>query len=283
MPLDFFAPSRRPLRLVAWIVLVLVAVAGAWWVIFQPAMRPVGSGSARSTTGARGDSTAMFNLPTPVKVVQAVARDIPIYMRALGTVTAYNTVTVRTRVAGELVEVAFTEGQMVRSGDLLARVDPRAFQVQLDQALGKQKQNQALLDNARRDLARYEALSKQDSIARQQLDTQRALAAQYEGVQQADKAAVDDARLQLDYSHITAPISGRLGLRKVDRGNLIATSDTEGLVVITQTQPMSVTFTLPETQLPDVLKQVRAGATLQVEAYPRRYAAHCHRHVGDAG
>lgn len=267
---SFPAPRRRRVSLIVWIVLALVLGGAVWWLFFKPSVQQSqGPGSGRGRMGTMGGSAALFNLPTPVKVVQAAARDVPIYMRSLGTVTAYNTVTVRSRVAGELVEVAFAEGQKVRAGDLLARVDPRAFQVQLDQALGSQKQNQALLANARRDLVRYQTLYKQDSIARQQLDTQAALVQQYEGTQQTDRAAVDDARLQLDYARITAPISGRLGLRKVDRGNLVSTSDTDGLVVITQTQPVSVVFTLPETQLPEVLKQVRAGAVLQVEAYDR--------------
>ena len=262
-------PKRR-VSLIVWIVLVLALGGAVWWLFFKPAAQP-GTGTGRGRMGPMGGSAAMFNLPTPVKVVQATTRNVPIYMRSLGTVTAYNTVTVRSRVAGELVELAFTEGQKVRAGDLLARIDPRAFQVQLDEALGNQKQNQALLANARRDLARYQALYKQDSIARQQLDTQAALVQQYEGTQQTNRAAVENARLQLDYARITAPISGRLGLRKVDRGNLVSTSDTEGLVVITQTQPVSVAFTLPETQLPEVLKQVRAGARLQVEAYDRAH------------
>ncbi len=260
-------PKRR-VSLIVWIVLALALGGAVWWLFFKPAAQQ-GPITGRGRMGPMSGSAAMFSLPTPVKVVQATARNVPIYMRSLGTVTAYNTVTVRSRVAGELVELAFTEGQKVRAGDLLARIDPRAFQVQLDEALGNQKQNQALLANARRDLARYQALYKQDSIARQQLDTQAALVQQYEGTQQTDRAAVENARLQLDYARITAPIGGRLGLRKVDRGNLVGTSDTEGLVVITQTQPVSVAFTLPETQLPEVLKQVRGGAHLQVEAYDR--------------
>ncbi|MCH1998869.1 efflux RND transporter periplasmic adaptor subunit, partial [Achromobacter xylosoxidans] len=192
-----------------------------------------------------------------------------IYLKSLGTVTAYNTVTVRSRVSGELVDVPFQEGQRVKAGDLLAQVDPRAFQVALDQARGTQMQNLALLENARRDLQRYQALFKQDSIAKQQVDTQAALVRQYEGTIKSDQANVDNARLQLDYARITAPISGRLGLRQVDRGNLVSSSDTNGLVVITQTQPISVVFTLPETQLPEVRAELAQGRTLAVEAYDR--------------
>jgi multidrug efflux system membrane fusion protein len=192
-----------------------------------------------------------------------------IFLRSLGTVTAYNTVTVRSRVSGELVKVAFQEGQRVQAGDLLAQIDPRAFDVALAQARGVQQQNLAQLENARRDLKRYKALYAQDSIARQQLETQAALVHQYEGTVKSDQATVDNAKLQLTYARITAPISGRLGLRLVDEGNLVSTSDTNGLVVITQTQPIAVVFTLPETQLPQVLASVRTGHTLTVEAYDR--------------
>lgn len=214
-------------------------------------------------------AAAMANMAVPVRVASAVTQDIDIYLKSLGTVTAYNTVTVRSRVSGELVDVPFQEGQQVKAGDLLAQVDPRAFQVALDQARGTQMQNQALLENARRDLQRYQALFKQDSIAKQQVDTQAALVRQYEGTIKSDQANVDNARLQLDYARITAPISGRLGLRQVDRGNLVSSSDTNGLVVITQTQPISVVFTLPETQLPEVRAELAEGRTLAVEAYDR--------------
>ena len=261
---------RRACRLIIFALLLALVALIAWWFL-KPATPAAGGAtpSGRPRAGAAAGPGAMANMPTPVKVATAISQDIPIYMRSLGTVTAYNVVTVRSRVSGELTEVAFKEGQMVKAGDFLAQVDPRAFQVQLDQALGTQLQNQALLANAKRDLARYQTLFKQDSIARQQLDTQAALVSQYEGTRKTDQAAVDNARLQLDYARITAPIAGRLGLRQVDRGNLVNTSDTTGLVVITQTQPISVVFTLPETQLPDVVSQVRANASLVVEAYDR--------------
>ncbi|PTX07622.1 multidrug transporter subunit MdtA [Achromobacter mucicolens] len=259
-------PSRWSRRRVVGLVLLLLAVAAIAWVVLRPSAKQSGPGGR---TGGRPPAAAMANMPVPVRIATAAQQDIDIFLRSLGTVTAYNTVTVRSRVSGELVDVAFQEGQQVKAGDLLAQVDPRAFQVALDQARGTQMQNLAQLENARRDLQRYQALFKQDSIARQQVDTQAALVRQYEGTVKSDQANVDNAKLQLDYARITAPISGRLGLRQVDRGNLVSSSDTNGLVVITQTQPISVVFTLPETQLPEVRAELAAGKTLTVDAYDR--------------
>ncbi len=254
-------PAHRSRRRLAVLALLLLAGAGIAWLLLRPAAKPAG--------GGRPPGAAMANMAVPVRIATAVRQDIDIFLKSLGTVTAYNTVTVRSRVSGELVEVAFQEGQRVKAGDLLAQVDPRAFQVALDQARGTQMQNLAQLENARRDLQRYQALYKQDSIAKQQVDTQAALVRQYEGTVKSDQANVDNARLQLDYARITAPIDGRLGLRQVDRGNLVSSSDTNGLVVITQTQPISVVFTLPETQLPEVRAELAAGRKLAVDAYDR--------------
>ncbi|WP_291386860.1 MULTISPECIES: MdtA/MuxA family multidrug efflux RND transporter periplasmic adaptor subunit [Achromobacter] len=259
-------PSRWSRRRVVGLVLLLLVVAAIAWLVLRPSAKQGGTGGR---AGGRPPMAAMANLPVPVRIATAAQQDIDIFLRSLGTVTAYNTVTVRSRVSGELVNVAFQEGQQVKAGDLLAQVDPRAFQVALDQARGTQMQNLAQLENARRDLQRYQALFKQDSIARQQVDTQAALVRQYEGTVKSDQANVDNAKLQLDYARITAPISGRLGLRQVDRGNLVSSSDTNGLVVITQTQPISVVFTLPETQLPEVRAELAAGKTLTVDAYDR--------------
>lgn len=261
--------SRWTRRRIIGLGVLLLVVAGIAWVALRPATKPGGAGGGRPGGGRPNMAAAMANLAVPVRVATAVTQDIDIFLKSLGTVTAYNTVTVRSRVSGELVDVPFQEGQMVKAGDLLAQVDPRAFQVALDQARGTQMQNLALLENARRDLQRYQALFKQDSIAKQQVDTQAALVRQYEGTIKSDQANVDNARLQLDYARITAPISGRLGLRQVDRGNLVSSSDTNGLVVITQTQPISVVFTLPETQLPEVRAELAQGKTLAVEAYDR--------------
>ncbi|APX77430.1 MdtA/MuxA family multidrug efflux RND transporter periplasmic adaptor subunit [Achromobacter insolitus] len=262
-------PTRWTRRRLVGLALVLLVAAGIAWLVLRPAAKPGGAGGPGGRPGGRPAAGAVMNPAVPVRIATATKQDIDIYLKSLGTVTAYNTVTVRSRVSGELVEVAFQEGQRVKAGDLLAQVDPRAFQVALDQARGTQMQNLAQLENARRDLQRYQALYKQDSIAKQQVDTQAALVRQYEGTVKSDQANVDNARLQLDYARITAPISGRLGLRQVDRGNLVSSSDTNGLVVITQTQPISVVFTLPETQLPEVRAEIAAGKTLAVDAYDR--------------
>ncbi|MGE8681306.1 MAG: MdtA/MuxA family multidrug efflux RND transporter periplasmic adaptor subunit [Achromobacter marplatensis] len=263
-------PSRWTRRRIIGLVVLLLAVAVIAWLALRPsAKQGAAGGPGGRAGGGRPPMAAMANLAVPVRIATAATQDIDIYLKSLGTVTAYNTVTVRSRVSGELVDVAFQEGQRVKAGDLLAQVDPRAFQVALDQARGTQMQNLAQLENARRDLQRYQALFKQDSIAKQQVDTQAALVRQYEGTVKSDQANVDNAKLQLDYARITAPISGRLGLRQVDRGNLVSSSDTSGLVVITQTQPISVVFTLPETQLPEVRGEIAAGKTLTVDAYDR--------------
>ncbi|MHC0505218.1 MdtA/MuxA family multidrug efflux RND transporter periplasmic adaptor subunit [Achromobacter aegrifaciens] len=262
-------PTRWTRRRLLGLALVLLVVAGIAWLVLRPAAKPGGAGAPGGRPGGRPPAGAMMIPAVPVRIATAAKQDIDIFLKSLGTVTAYNTVTVRSRVSGELVEVAFQEGQQVKAGDLLAQVDPRAFQVALDQARGTQMQNLAQLENARRDLQRYQALYKQDSIAKQQVDTQAALVRQYEGTVKSDQANVDNARLQLEYARITAPISGRLGLRQVDRGNLVSSSDTNGLVVITQTQPISVVFTLPETQLPEVRAEIAAGKTLAVDAYDR--------------
>jgi multidrug efflux system membrane fusion protein len=252
--------AARSSRTRAWVwlaVIVLIVLAGAYWALGRQGQSPAGRFGP-------GMSAAI-----PVRVAQVHTGRIDLVLNAIGTVTAFNTVTVMSRVSGELQKIYFTDGQKVKQGDLLAQIDPRTFQVQLDQALGQQKQNQAQLQNARRDLQRYQQLYKQNSIAKQQVDTQAALVQQYLGTEKSDQAAVDNARLQLDFTRITAPISGRLGLRQVDQGNLITASSAPGLVVITQTQPIAVVFTLPQTQLPAVLAQVRRGRKLPVTLYDR--------------
>jgi multidrug efflux system membrane fusion protein len=226
------------------------------------------SGGAGKVAGQRpgfGGATG----PVPVRVAPATTGDFPIYYKALGTVTAMNTINVRSRVAGELMKINFQEGQQVKAGDLLAVIDPRSYQIALQQAEGTLMQNQALLKNAQIDVQRYRDLYKEDSIAKQTLDTAESLVGQYQGTIKTNQAAVGDARLNLDFTQIRAPISGRIGLRQLDVGNLVAANDTTALAVITQTKPITVNFTLPEKDLADVIGHYRSGDKLLVEAWDR--------------
>jgi len=245
---------RSPLM---WLIIALVLAGLGWWQF-----------GATKKVAPKGPPAGM-SAGTPVRVATARLQDLDIYLRGLGTVTALNTVTVRSRVQGELLEVLFKEGEQVKEGTLLALIDPRPFEVALNQALGTQQQNVSQYENAKRDLQRYQTLRKQDSIAPQLLDTQAALVRKFEGQIKSDQATVDNARLQLSYTRITAPISGKLGLRRVDAGNLVNANDPVGLVVITETQPISVVFTLPENDLPVVRQPMLAGQKLEVDAYDR--------------
>lgn len=223
------------------------------------------SGKAADQRGARrgGPSTV------PVATAPVLRGEIPIHLDGLGTVTALNTVTVKSRVEGELLRIAFTEGQEVQKGDLLAEIDPRPYQAQLTQAEGQLARDQALLDNARADLSRYEGLLKQDSIAAQQVTGQQALVRQYQAAVKMDQGQIAAIALQLAYCRVTAPIGGRVGLRRVDAGNIVHANDANGLVVIAQTQPIAALFTLPEDQLPAIRAGLRGRRELSVEAYDR--------------
>ncbi|WP_460047127.1 MdtA/MuxA family multidrug efflux RND transporter periplasmic adaptor subunit [Pseudomonas sp. S2_H01] len=282
---DLFMQSSGSRNSRRWLIslLVLLIVAGVCWRYWpgssaktdasaqQSGQTHKGasrSGGAGKVTGQRpgfGGSTG----PVPVRVAPATTGDFPIYYKALGTVTAMNTINVRSRVAGELMKINFQEGQQVKAGDLLAVIDPRSYQIALQQAEGTLMQNQALLKNAQIDVQRYRDLYKEDSIAKQTLDTAESLVGQYQGTIKTNQAAVGDAKLNLDFTQIRAPISGRIGLRQLDVGNLVAANDTTALAVITQTKPITVNFTLPEKDLADVIGHYRSGDKLPVEAWDR--------------
>jgi multidrug efflux system membrane fusion protein len=244
----FWRRNRKPLF---FGILVLIAV-----LVLVRVIHPVSSSQNK-----RGGDTQ------PVGIATAEKGDIGIIDQALGTVTPLATVTVHTQIAGILMQIAFTEGQEVKKGDFLAQVDPRPYEAALAQQEGQLAKDEAALKDAQIDLKRYQTLVEQDSISRQQLDTQIATVHQDEGAVKTDEASVANAKLNLVYCHITAPTSGRIGLRQVDQGNYVQTSDTNGIVVITQMQPMSVIFVLPADDLPAILKHIHAGETLQATAY----------------
>ena len=255
-------PTKRPFFKQWWFWFILLClVAGGAYGIWKKQQLPASPSAGKS--GAKAPSLA-----TPVFVAPARKGDMNVYLTGLGSVTPLNNVTVRSRVDGQLMEVHFREGQNVTKGSLLAVIDQRPSQVLLTQAEGQMARDRELLNNARIDLERYRTLWKQDSIPRQQLDTQDALVRQYEGAVKIDQGQIDSAKLQLTYSRITAPISGRIGLRLVDPGNMVHAADIGGLLTITQVQPMAVVFPLPEDSLPQVLRKMKDGR-LGVEAFDR--------------
>ena len=253
--------SRSRRRLIHWIggVAILALVSGAVWFWF--------SHRAPSTSGTSTRFGARMTTTAGVTVVRQ--GDIPIFLSGLGTVTPLATVTVKTQVSGQLVQIGFTEGQHVKKGDFLAQIDPRPYQAVLDQQQGQLERDRALLENAQIDLVRYQKLNAQDSVARQTLDTQAALVHQYEGTVNADQGQVESAKVNLDYCHIVSPVDGVVGLRQVDAGNYVQTSDSSGLVLITQVDPMTVIFTVTEDDISKVTTRLREGAVLPLTVYDR--------------
>lgn len=227
----------------------------------------------RATSEKKPPPPNPWMAPTPVHVVEVTKENLKVHIKAIGSVVPLNTVTVRSRVDGQLLRMAFDEGQQVKAGDLLAEIDPATYKVRLAQAEGTLQETRAQLKNAEDDLRLYERLIEQKSIAKQQFDKQQALVEQLRGTLKNHTGQLDDARLQLSYTRITAPITGRLGLRRVDVGNLVKTGDSDGLVTITQTQPIAVSFTIPENQLVAVrgayMAAEKSASALPVEAWDR--------------
>ncbi|MDR2172893.1 MAG: MdtA/MuxA family multidrug efflux RND transporter periplasmic adaptor subunit [Burkholderiales bacterium] len=258
------AQSSEKLSLWGWLLIIVILAVGGYGGYYWYEKRS--SGSSKSTASPfRGD----MNRAVPIQAATVQKSAFDVYLEALGTVTAAQTVVVHSRVDGQLLKLHFNEGDAVKAGTLLAEIDPRPYQVQLTQAEGQMARDRAQLENAKADLQRYRTLLKQDSVSQQQVDTQEALVAQYEGLLKYDQGQIDSAKLNLDYTRVTAPISGRLGLRRVDVGNMTRASDANGLVVITQEEPIDVLFTLAENDLPKVVGKVHAGARFPVETWDR--------------
>ncbi|MDA8479616.1 MdtA/MuxA family multidrug efflux RND transporter periplasmic adaptor subunit [Citrobacter sp. Awk 4] len=260
-----------------WVIAIVVAAAAISAIWFwhsrgeTPGITPDATGHTQPPAG-QGRRGMRSGPLAPVQAATAVEQAVPRYLTGLGTVTAANTVTVRSRVDGQLMALHFQEGQQVKAGDLLAEIDPSQFRVALAQAQGQLAKDNATLANARRDLARFQQLAKTNLVSRQELDAQQALVSETQGTIKADEASVASAQLQLDWSRITAPVDGRVGLKQVDIGNQISSSDTTGIVVITQTHPIDLIFTLPESDIATVMQAQKAGKPVTVEAWDRTNA-----------
>jgi membrane fusion protein, multidrug efflux system len=261
------APARGPRGFIRKnrVALLVFAVVAVLLTVIVLVVRHRSQAAATGPGAGRGGQ----NGPVAVAVATVTPGDIQIRIPALGTVTTLANVTVRTQITGTLQKILFTEGQLVHSGDVLAQIDPRPYEAALQTAQGNLRRDQSLLANARLDLKRYEGLVKEDSIAAQQLDTQRALVDQYVGSIESDEGQVKTAQVNLAYTRIVSPVSGRVGIRQVDQGNYVTPGDTNGIVVVNQVQPISVIFSIPEDNVSALLKKVRQGATMKVEAYDR--------------
>jgi multidrug efflux system membrane fusion protein len=269
---DIKRPRKKSIvgRILFLLVLAGLSYGGyyAWGRWVKPAAADATAAQPAGGNGGRGGRGGRGNAGRPAVITVAARKvDMPVYLRGLGTVAAYNTVTVKSRVDGQLVNIAFREGQFVQQGDLLAEIDKRPFEVMLEQAKGQLARDQALLQSAKVEMQRNQLLLEKGLIPKQQYDLQIATVAQYEGSIVADQAAIDNANLQITYSRITAPITGQIGLRLVDVGNIVRAADTNGMVVITQLQPIAVLFSIPEDNLGVVLAKIRAGQQLRVEAW----------------
>ncbi len=265
------APARTRRTLPRKYVIALIIAAAVLLLVFLIARNVQHKTPAAPPGGGRGAGGQ--NGPVPVSVATAAYGDIQLRIPALGTVTPLATVTVRTQISGILQKIAFTEGQIVHQGDLIAQIDPRPYEAAVQQMQGNLRRDQALLADAKLDLKRYEGLVKEDSIAVQQLDTQRALVDQYIGTIESDEGQLKTAQVNLIYTHIVSPVSGRVGLRQVDQGNYVTPGDANGIVVINQVQPITVIFPMPEDNVPAVTKRLRAGDAMTVEAYDRTNSA----------
>ena len=252
-----------------WVVVTALAIGGFWYYRSAHSKDPQNSAATPAPGAASGRGGRGANFTVPVVVATASKGDLPVYLNGLGTVTPLNTVTVRSRVDGQLLNVSFKEGQNVKAGDLLAEIDPRPFQVQLEQAEGQLAKDTAQRKDAEANLERYKLLFQEGVIPKQQLDTQAASVGQFDGSIKTDQGQIDNAKLQLTYARITSPISGRVGLRLVDPGNIVHATDTNGLLIITQVQPIAVIFTLPQDQLPQVFDKIHKSVQLNVEAFDR--------------
>ncbi|HST01497.1 MAG TPA: efflux RND transporter periplasmic adaptor subunit, partial [Usitatibacter sp.] len=276
------ANTRRPWLIPAIVAGTILLLVVGWLLWRSPTTNPsAGEGKAKASDkagkgqfggkggGGKGGKGGNFNTTSPVAVAAAETRDVNVIQTGLGTVTAIRTVTVKTRADGQLDSVLFAEGQIVKQGAVLAQIDPVPYQVALEQAEGQLARDAATLNNARLDLQRYQTLLKQDSIAGQQVDQQAAMVKQLEGTVKIDQANLDTAKLNLSYTKIVAPIGGRVGLRLVDPGNQVRGSDSNGIATITQLDPISVLFTIPQDVLPRVMQRLNSGDKPPVEAWDR--------------